>query len=1730
MSEPVTKLKICAAADGVVLDPVGRQNRAHESLQLSYGNGRIAFGIVGVLDLVACSFLIAISRREQVAQICDRPVYCVKDVAIIPLSSQAEAEEAIIAANGASELGGDYEDGERETDVEDGGETLASADSELPKSALEQSTAFAKNVLQNRGRYGRFADRWFGKAGWNENRRRSQGMSEESCIKEEEHASESASKKQDQESTVPLVDAERTVTSEGDGISDTKSATKASEMIVSLTPRILRAVKLYFSTSGFYFSYDDDISATLMQPDDSDTTTASVPLCKRFNEDYYWNKHLQHSFIDAGQYAYALPLLHGFVGQRAFCVLRDQEIGNGVVPKSPLKTESSLANPENTETLQEEEKANREELLLTLISRRSANRAGLRYLRRGADDAGHVANAVETEQILSPQSKDKKGKIFSLLQVRGSIPLFFYQSPYSFKPQPVLHGSEATNSVVLKRHLDKLTKHYENVHCACLVDKHGTEKVVGEAFERQMQLLNATQDPNQCKSGFEWFDFHAECKGMRFENVSILLDRLRSPLEAFGWSVREGDRTSKRQHGVLRTNCMDCLDRTNVVQSAVAGWALEQQLLELGLSIDLKADPKTQWFNNLWADNGDAISKQYTGTSALKGDFTRTRKRNWIGALSDLSLTLTRYYNNIFSDYFLQLNIDYFLGNVGPSAFDDFEADMTGHDNALDIQRVRADAVGLCITTVIDESKEKFIAGWTLGCPQEANTLISHPFDECVLLLTDVALHFCRIDWNAERVDKLERIGLLDILEMWKGPYVTSTLGVTHTDESTNVGFAFRYNTRNDVVIRSNERTVESEAATNEITPGAGEQVQPEEGSETRLLAFKVLSVKSSSTKITGGESTEESEQDILDKIGNELHDTMACAARGQRGVDHLELEKVPGVQNYPVVSAAEARKNTGYSESIAYSIKKLIWSLGDKRNSRALILRFQSQATYTYVQVGSLQPHPVDSAEMKRKIGALEKVDADLPNLQHKIRIDPPSYRDDFVGQYSQYASLYELFLQSPTTTDDSGIVRLRDLIDFVSHVADCYPKITQGFAGDLRALIERHHATLDPELRDKIVGSLVLLRRKDIIDSQTLLNTLWPLLISTPSKSLRALLYQKIISDIRTANSKTTNHKLNRSMQTTCHNLIASDPASPKGIWSVKLTRELWKRQVWNDAKAVSIMAAAALSEDAKVVTGGVRFFLGGDQEREEAADDESDADEDIDMGKLRHQAVINKKSAKRDRELKAAKAKVKRKEKKKNAPHPLNFSALHLLHDPQGFAEKLFFQHLQPSQPKVKLDLEQKLHVLNLVSRLVGLHKLTLIPLYSYFLKFLTPRQPSVTSFLASLAQATHNLVPPDALEPLIQKTANEFVSEASAAEVASAGLNAIREVCARQPLAMSETLLQDLVHYRKSKDKGVQMAARGLLSLYREVGAGMLRKRDRGREAALKLRSGEQDATRRFGAVEQGGIEGLELLEKWKDEQGQNGEEDEEKGWDDWDAQSDSSESSGGWINVESEGEDIDISDSEDEREKAAKKKNETENKQAENKDGKGAGADGSSSSRSGASMEPEAALKREEQRISNLATTRILTPADLAKLKELQQSAAVTASLPTAKRRRLQQAQQQQNAQRHADDAVTADDIAGLASLSHKATKEEKIAMAKGEAVGDRPAADKNDHRSSTARRKEKKAAEGKSTTNKEKARKKNMIMTLGKAKKKGKRSLTEHRNILKQHVERGKKGGRRGNR
>ncbi|KAJ5091168.1 hypothetical protein NUU61_006038 [Penicillium alfredii] len=740
----------------------------------------------------------------------------------------------------------------------------------------------------------------------------------------------------------------------------------------------------------------------------------------------------------------------------------------------------------------------------------------------------------------------------------------------------------------------------------------------------------------------------------------------------------------------------------------------------------------------------------------------------------------------------------------------------------------------------------------------------------------------------------------------------------------------------------------------------------------------------------------------------------------------------------------------------------------------------------------------------VKRKLGALEKVEADLANLVFaRLR----SYIEDFRAQHYQYESHREIFMAAPTSATDTGIISLRDLIDFISHVADCYPEILKDFPQQLIDMLMQHHLVLEPDLREKLVGSLVLLKKKDLLDSATLLHTLFPILISTPSKTLRAFIFQKILSELRNANSKTTNHKLNRTMQTVLFNLVTSDRTSSKGVWAIKLTRELWKRQIWTDAKAVEVMKEANLSENEKVIIGGVRFFLGGDKEREEMEDESSDEDA-VNPGRVKHQLTINKKTRKNSRAAEKALATIKKKERKKTQPHLLNFSALHLLHDPQGFADSLFSKHLQNT--KSKLNLEHKLQVLQLVSRLVGLHKLHIMPLYSYFQKFLTPRQPSVTSFLASLAQASHDLVPPDVLSPLVQKIANEFVSEASAGEVATAGLNAIREICARQPLAIEETLLQDLVMYKKSKDKGVMMASKGLLGLYRDVGAQMLRKRDRGKEASMGLRAGGKQE-KRFGQQELGGIEGLDLLEKFKEEERRkkreekglpsDAEDDEDENEDDdwaaWNVEDDEdSDDSGDWVNVQSDVE-IDLSDSDDENNAPPSKKPKSAEDEAK----------------------PNAETDQEAN-ISKLATTRILTPADLAKLAELRTQASVDALIPGSKSRRAGQS----STARHTDDPLTAEEIEGLAALSAgKATREERIAHAK----EGKP--DRSEHKSREAKRKERKQEQGKSTTNKEKARRKNFLMTLGKAKSKNKRSLVETRAVLKAHHDRRKRGGKRGN-
>ena len=154
--------------------------------------------------------------------------------------------------------------------------------------------------------------------------------------------------------------------------------------------------------------------------------------------------------------------------------------------------------------------------MITLISRRSVKRPGLRYLRRGVDDGGDTANSVETEQILSNASWDPSEKIYSFTQIRGSIPLFFSQSPYSFKPVPVLRHSSETNHKAFRRHFSNIIDRYGDVQIALLVDKHGGEAEIGRKYEEHTREVNAEDGVAGRKLGFEWFDFRTYISDMTF--------------------------------------------------------------------------------------------------------------------------------------------------------------------------------------------------------------------------------------------------------------------------------------------------------------------------------------------------------------------------------------------------------------------------------------------------------------------------------------------------------------------------------------------------------------------------------------------------------------------------------------------------------------------------------------------------------------------------------------------------------------------------------------------------------------------------------------------------------------------------------------------------------------------------------------------------------------------------------------------------------------------------------------------------------------------------------------------------------------------------------------------------------------------------------------------------------------------------------------------------------------
>ncbi|KAI9854480.1 MAG: hypothetical protein M1813_000996 [Trichoglossum hirsutum] len=461
----------------------------------------------------------------------------------------------------------------------------------------------------------------------------------------------------------------------------------------------LSLLKTIIKTGPMYFSYSFDITSSFQRQAKSNVL---LPLWRRADDRFFWNRFIQTDLIDfrtgggsggghqrqqstqqPGADPYILPVMFGMM-----------EIRNTAVKGTPLT--------------------------FALITRRSRHRAGTRYFSRGIDEQGHVSNFNETEQIVllndttgglggfaggGGMLNGKVGgndglevQVMSYIQTRGSVPVYWAEvNNLRYIPKLQIRGID--NAIAATRkHFDEQIRLYGDNILVNLVNQNGREMQVKAAYEQTVQMLITqpaerkqsdekfhTLEPGQRHQEFDrltyvYFDFHNETKGLRWHRAQLLLDQLCDALlkqQYFRGIAMPGDSHGRlevrnEQSSVVRTNCMDCLDRTNLVQSMLARWMLNKMLTDLGIlqAGESVSDDEAfeDIFRNIWADNADVVSRSYSGTGAQKTDFTRTGRRTTAGIFQDLSHGITRYVRNNFKDGPKQDGFDLFLGTYLPSA------------------------------------------------------------------------------------------------------------------------------------------------------------------------------------------------------------------------------------------------------------------------------------------------------------------------------------------------------------------------------------------------------------------------------------------------------------------------------------------------------------------------------------------------------------------------------------------------------------------------------------------------------------------------------------------------------------------------------------------------------------------------------------------------------------------------------------------------------------------------------------------------------------------------------------------------------------------------------------------------------------------------------------------------------------------------------------------------------
>ncbi|KAF2736109.1 polyphosphoinositide phosphatase-like protein Fig4 [Polyplosphaeria fusca] len=413
--------------------------------------------------------------------------------------------------------------------------------------------------------------------------------------------------------------------------------------------RFLSSLNNLDLTRFFYFSYSYNITRSLQQNMIRERTALQEGRKPKqdFQDMFIWNNYLLEPARVAikNVYDWCHPIIHGFIDQSTMDIYGRR-------------------------------------VYMTVIARRSRFFAGARFLKRGANDLGYVANDVETEQIVSDSlttSFHAPGpRLFaspsytSYVQHRGSIPLYWTQDNTGVTPKPDIDLN------LVDPFYSASALHFDN-----LFERYGSPVYVlnlikaRERMPRESKLLveyrNAKNYLNQSLPAekqilYEEFDM-ARASKTRGQDVIGTLEHLAEKVLRTTGFFHNGDSqfdNPQVQNGVARTNCIDCLDRTNACQFVVGKRALGRQLHALGViagnTVEYDSDCVEQ-FTNMYHSHGDAIAMQYGGSHLVNTMATYRKINQWQSSSRDMVESFKRYYHNSFLDSQRQEAYNLFLGN-----------------------------------------------------------------------------------------------------------------------------------------------------------------------------------------------------------------------------------------------------------------------------------------------------------------------------------------------------------------------------------------------------------------------------------------------------------------------------------------------------------------------------------------------------------------------------------------------------------------------------------------------------------------------------------------------------------------------------------------------------------------------------------------------------------------------------------------------------------------------------------------------------------------------------------------------------------------------------------------------------------------------------------------------------------------------------------------------------------